>query len=582
MSPTPPTLAIVLAGGRASRMGGADKPALTVHGRRLLDIALAASAHLDTTVVVGPRRPDLADDIVQTQERPARSGPVAAIWAATEAVEAPADTVVVVLASDLPNVGAAALDRLIAATSPASPVTCAADEEGRTQFLFSAWTLAELRRRLTALRDVTGLADQPMKALVTAPFSTLPVSGTQDCDTPADIDRARTHTRLTVEQARTIVAQSVMPLTPRRARLDDSLGGTLAEPLVSRGDLPASDVSAMDGYAVSGSGPWRVRTEICAAGGRSELTLSDGEAVRIATGAHLPGGASAVVRDEYAALEGDPPQLRRLPIAPTRNDARRRGEDWVAGVTLAPAGTPVSAAVVSAAASGEVFDALIRGPVRAHLVVTGDEICRSGPLREGHTRDSVGAILPHVLARSGVRCVADTHLRDTADGFERIFAGQATGSDVIVVVGATGGGAADEMRSALARLGARTLVGRVAVRPGGSQIIAVLPDGTVVLGLPGNPYAAVATLLTMLPFVVGALTARPVTAPLLGVVENAAAVSSDVARLLPVVQSADGRWRVDTSVHTAHLAGLIGRTALAVIPPLAGDDTVAELVLIPV
>lgn len=580
MTVTPPTAALILAGGRGTRMGGVDKPGLLVHGRRLLDIALSATAHLDAVVVVGPHRPELDPGITQTQETPAGAGPVEAIWAGLSATRLPDDAVVVVLASDLPHIEAVSIDALIAATSTDSPVTCAVDENNRTQFLLSAWTFRELRQRLSTLRESSGLENQPMKAIVTEPFSTLRVTGTTDCDTPADIDRARNHPRLTIEQARAAVRNSLTALSPHRAALADSLGATLAQPLVALGDLPRSDVSAMDGYAVSGEGPWRIRTEIRIAGADGQLELGEGEAIRIATGAHLPLGATSVIRDEYLSVDEPSRMVRRLPDAPHRNDARPRGEDWTTGFTIAPTGTAVTPAVVSAAASGEVFDALVRGPVRARVTVTGDEIRRTGPLREGQTRDSVGGILPYLLESNGVRCVANSHLRDTADSFERVLA-DATEQDLLVVIGATGGGAADEMRSALDRLGARTIVGRVASRPGGSQITAVLPSGRVVLGLPGNPYAAVTTLLTMLPTVVAALTGSDTPPPLLGIIENAAAVTSDAVRLLPVTQSADGRWRAEPSVRTAHLAGLIGRSAFALVPPHAEDDAVAEVVVLP-
>lgn len=268
-----------------------------------------------------------------------------------------------------------------------------------------------------------------------------------------------------------------------------------------------------------------------------------------------------------------------LPNTPLRNDARPQGEDWTVGFTIAPAGTPVTPVTVSAATSGEVVEGAVRGPVRARVVTTGDEIRRDGPLREGQTRDSIGGILPLLLERCGATCISDTHLRDTADGFANTLAAD-DNADLIVIVGATGGGAADEMRSALDRLGARIVVGRVASRPGGSQITAVLPTGKVVLGLPGNPYAAVTTLLTMLPTIVSALTGRTPVPPLLGVVANASQVSSDALRLLPVTQIDDGRWHADPSVRTSHLAGLIGRAAFALVPASAPDNVVAELVLL--
>ena len=122
MTVTPPTAALILAGGRGTRMGGVDKPGLLVHGRRLLDIALSATAHLDAVVVVGPHRPELDPGITQTQETPAGAGPVEAIWAGLSATRLPDDAVVVVLASDLPHIEAVSVDALIAATSTDSPV----------------------------------------------------------------------------------------------------------------------------------------------------------------------------------------------------------------------------------------------------------------------------------------------------------------------------------------------------------------------------------------------------------------------------------------------------------------------------
>ncbi|MFE4501190.1 NTP transferase domain-containing protein [Rhodococcus sp. NPDC056743] len=588
MTAHPPTCALILAGGRGTRMGGVDKPGLVVRGRRLLDIALAATAHLGTTVVVGPHRDDLDAGVVQTQESPIGTGPVSALWAGLHVIDLPEDAVVVVLAADLPQISRGVVDALVDtldSESRANLVACAVDENNRTQFLLSAWIFHELRDRIAALREHDGLDNQPMKKLLTQGFSTLQVSGTADCDTPEDLERARDLPRLTITEARAAILESLTPLRPRRAVLAESVGATLAEPLVAQGDLPRSPVSAMDGYAVAGDGPWRIRQEIRVAGADATLELADGEAIRIATGAHLPTGASAVVRDEHVVTEvaegteDSPPRLTLLPNTPLRNDARPQGEDWTVGFTIAPAGTPVTPVLVSAATSGDVAEGAVRGPVRARVVTTGDEIRRDGPLREGQTRDSIGGILPLLLGRCGATCISDTHLRDTADGFANTLAAD-DNADLIVIVGATGGGAADEMRSALDRLGARIVVGRVASRPGGSQITAVLPNGKVVLGLPGNPYAAVTTLLTMLPTIVGALTGRTPMPPLLGTIENASEVSSDALRLLPVTQIDDGRWHADPSVRTSHLAGLIGRAAFALVPASAPDNVVAELVLL--
>jgi molybdopterin-guanine dinucleotide biosynthesis protein A len=105
--------AVVLAGGRASRLAGADKAALEVAGTTLLGHALRAVAGARTVVVVGDERPT-AESVVWTRERPAYGGPVAAAYAGRDALEG-AD-LLVVLAVDMPAVTSATVVRLLAAT----------------------------------------------------------------------------------------------------------------------------------------------------------------------------------------------------------------------------------------------------------------------------------------------------------------------------------------------------------------------------------------------------------------------------------------------------------------------------------
>lgn len=566
--------AIVLAGGKASRMGGVDKPALVVGGRRMLDTALDAVADCECTVVVGPYRDDLPQHIVQVQESPSGAGPVAAVAAGFAALDSNPEDVIVVIASDLPFVCAETVRTL--AERGSGGAAFAVDADDHVQFLFSAWSSSVLGAQLNALDSH---ANQPMKFLVPEHYARVPVTDGIDCDTRSDLEEARAASRrrsspVSIDGARQAVLDGLTPLTPARLPLADAYGAALAEPLTAAEACPRQDVSAMDGYAVSGTGPWHLREEIRYAGGADALELDAGEAVRIATGAHLPRGASTVIRDEHALVEDG--LLQRAQDAPVRDDARRRGEDWHPGHTLAPAGSRVGPAVVSAAASAEVTTALVRGPVRAHVVVTGDEIRRDGPLQDGQTRDSLSPILPALLSHCGVHSTSSAHLRDTPEGFDEVLSA-ITDTDVIVIVGATGGGAADNLRLALDRAGARVLVGRVAVRPGGSQVTATMPDGRVVLGLPGNPYAAVATLLAVLPTIVSALVGASPRAAVMGTVVNADEVRGDVTRILPATRLPDGYWRVDTSVRTAHLAGLVDRDALAVVRPEA-DNAPTELI----
>jgi molybdopterin-guanine dinucleotide biosynthesis protein A len=102
--------AVVLAGGRAERLGGADKAGLEVGGASLLEHALAAVADARRVVVVGDERP-VSRDVTWVREEPAYGGPVAATYAGRDALTG--DASIVVLAVDMPDVSAQTVRRLL-------------------------------------------------------------------------------------------------------------------------------------------------------------------------------------------------------------------------------------------------------------------------------------------------------------------------------------------------------------------------------------------------------------------------------------------------------------------------------------
>ncbi|ATL70149.1 NTP transferase domain-containing protein [Nocardia terpenica] len=572
--------AIVLAGGRATRMGGVDKPGIVIGGQSMLDAALSAVASCTRTVVVGPHRPGLGPQLRQVQEVPAGSGPVAAIATGLRALDEcdfPAD-LVVVLAADLPFLTVAAVDELIGhATESGADAVFAADESGRPQYLVGVWRRTAL---LAGLERLDSLVNQPMKALVPVDTMMVPLPGAADCDTPDDVRRARANSApLALDEARSVLRRSISRLPARQVTLRSAPGAALAAPLIAAEALPRFDVSAMDGYAVAGDGPWRLRHDVGFAGGRRPVGLLPGETVRIATGAHVPEGTGAVVRDEFVRVDAEG-LLHRLPDSPIRDDVRRRGEDWQPGDVIAPEGTPVSAALLSAATAAEVAAATVRGPVRARIVMTGDEIRSEGPLHTGQTRDSLGPVLPDLLSRFGIHPLDRVHLRDTPNGFDEVLSA-AINCELLVIVGATGGGAADQLRDALDRTNARILVHRLRLRPGGSTVVAEAGGGTVVLGLPGNPFAAVATLLALSPAVVDGLTGRIPARNTVGPLHNASEISGPVSRIVPARAVAEGGWIGDPSIRTAHLAGLLHRDGLVVVPAGATDGTLVEFLPLP-
>jgi molybdenum cofactor guanylyltransferase len=188
----PPYDAVVLAGGGARRLGGADKPAQLVGDRTLLDRVLAAVATAGTVVVVGPQRP-VSRPVVWAREDPPGGGPAAALAAGLGAVEA---GVVAVLAADLPFLDAATVDALRAAGVRRDGALLR-DADGLDQVLAGIWSTAALRAAVAAAGDLTGA---PLRRVLGGLDAARVVAGTGralppwfDCDTPEDLRRAREH-----------------------------------------------------------------------------------------------------------------------------------------------------------------------------------------------------------------------------------------------------------------------------------------------------------------------------------------------------------------------------------------------------
>ncbi|MGM1078152.1 NTP transferase domain-containing protein [Streptomyces sp. H28] len=187
--------AVVLAGGAARRLSGADKPGVRVGGRALIDRVLAACAGARTTVVVAGPRPT-ARPVVWAREEPAGGGPLAALDAGLRHTGA---DLAVLLSADLPFLGPATVERLVTAldASTADGVVLT-DAEGHDQPLVAAYRTPALRRALAALTDRHGgLTGLPLRRLTAALDLTRlfdPVASF-DCDTWDDIAAARARIR---------------------------------------------------------------------------------------------------------------------------------------------------------------------------------------------------------------------------------------------------------------------------------------------------------------------------------------------------------------------------------------------------
>lgn len=297
---------------------------------------------------------------------------------------------------------------------------------------------------------------------------------------------------------------------PRQA----AAGMVLARAVAASVDLPASDVSAMDGFALAGEppldgGPLPIAGRVVA-GDPPGRELPAGTVLRIMTGAPVPHGADRVIPVEQAAVEalgggpsaaGDLREEVRFAIPGAAGDhIRRRGEVVRRGETLLAAGSRLTpGALALLAAHGHARFEVVRTP-RVALVVTGDEVVptNSEPA-PGQLRDSHGDFVQAACRALGV---AVEHLGIAPDRPEELSALLRKGlaADVLLVSGGVSMGELDLVAGALADLGAETLFHGVAVQPGKPLLAALGPPGsqappgrrTLIFGLPGNPASVMA------------------------------------------------------------------------------------------
>lgn len=375
--------------------------------------------------------------------------------------------------------------------------------------------------------------------------------------------------------ARSVAAGAGRSRAPRTVRLPlaEALGTVLAESLTALCDLPSFDTSAMDGWAVAGPGPWRIASEgSILAGHGGAAPLPDGTALRIATGARVPLETTAVIRSEHArAAEGTRLLHAERPVTPGQ-DIRPRGQECRTGDRLLPAGTAVTPAVLglAAAAGYDTLLAVVRP--RAEVLVLGDELLTSGLPHEGLIRDALGPMIGPWLHALGADVVATRRIGDDADALYRAVT--ASDADLVVTTGGTAAGPVDHVHPVLRRAGAELLVDQVAVRPGHPMLLARLPDGRHLVGLPGNPLAAVSGLLTLAGPVLRTLSGREPERPCRLPVRDTVQGHPHDTRLVPFAYDR-GRPAPLHYNGPAMLRGVAVADGLVVIPPGGaepGDD----------
>ena len=296
--------------------------------------------------------------------------------------------------------------------------------------------------------------------------------------------------RISIEEARRLVLEQVSRLEGEEVALADALGRVLAQDAVAPTDLPPFHSSGMDGFAViaTDTDDAPVALKIVGearAGALAQAPVEHGTAIRVSTGAVVPEGADAVVRQELTEVE-DGAVIVNAEVS-AGNDVRYAGEDIRAGETILHAGTLLGSAEIGALAAVNIARPVVVRRPRIALVSTGDELVSPGPeLQPGQIRDANAPALTAAAHAAGGEIVTSVRVGDDRDCTIATLEGALQGADIVVSIGGVSVGPHDHIRPALEQIGAQQVFCRVSLKPGGQVCYYVAPGGALAFALPGN------------------------------------------------------------------------------------------------
>ena len=311
---------------------------------------------------------------------------------------------------------------------------------------------------------------------------------------------------VSARQAREIIL-SIPYIVPERVLvpLTDCYDRILADDIAAVIPIPPFDRSPFDGYALRGvdtrdasrDNPVVLKiTEEIPAGALPSVDITEGFAAKILTGAPIPKGADATVKYEETSGYTDGTVTFTAPVKPDSNIVYT-GEDIKLGAVIATRGTVITPAAAGLFASaGHVTVPVYKRPVVA-VLNTGSELCEPGnPLPFGKIYNSSVFSLMGTLKKLGLEAYNAGVVRDDPDEIAAVIKENLEKSDLVITTGGASVGDYDFSVTSAQRLGAKTLFWKVNTKPGGALVVSEL-HGKLILGLSGNPGAAMMSLLCM-------------------------------------------------------------------------------------
>jgi len=309
------------------------------------------------------------------------------------------------------------------------------------------------------------------------------------------------------EEAEKLIKNTIKEITATETvHLKNALGRVLAKDVLAHLDIPSFNRATMDGFALyskdtegaSSNKPviLNIKGKIWP-GTPLEIKLNSGECVKIATGATLPKGVDAVVKQEDVEVEANKIFITE-PLKQWEN-VGLKGGDIKRGELLLGRGTLITPGRIAGLAACGIAELLVYKKPNLLIVASGSEIQSVGkePLMPGKVFDINSYTILSLLTLNGAcGVIYSPYLKDTIEDFIKVFL-EAEKYDGIIFSGSTSIGERDLLAKAILEVGGEVIFHGVNTMPGKPTLFGKYKE-TIIWGLPGFPTSCFMIAYTML------------------------------------------------------------------------------------
>ncbi|NLV17524.1 MAG: molybdopterin molybdotransferase MoeA [Syntrophomonadaceae bacterium] len=314
---------------------------------------------------------------------------------------------------------------------------------------------------------------------------------------------------VSLEEAQSLLLERAEAIGEECLSLLEANGRILSQDIKAPINIPGFDKSALDGYALIAadtvlaepSNPVLLNViDETRAGFQAKEKVIPGTAVKLMTGAPIPEGADVVIKYEEIIRNGDVISVFK-PLK-ARDNIIKEGEDIKQGDLAAAKGMRINPGLVALLAGLGIDHVPVYKQLKIAIMSTGDELLRPGePLQSGKIYNSSLFGIMARCAEMGARPIDLGIVPDDLDITSTRFAQGLEEADMVISTGGVSVGDYDVVKNAMVDAGAEIIFWQVAMKPG-SPMVAAVREKQFVIGLSGNPAAAMVTFdLIVIPLI---------------------------------------------------------------------------------